>query len=134
MQKGIMIIHWAPRILCIITIMFVSLFSLDSFRANLTIWQQIKAFLMHLVPSFFMIALLVLAWKKELAGGIAIMTTGLGLSPIIFTGNYNNNQSLLISFVIIFTTTMPFVVVGSLFILSHFIKKKNRKKENTQQL
>ena len=39
--------------------------------------------------------------------------------------NYNMNHSVGMSIGIIMAITFPFVVVGILFIISHFIKKKN---------
>jgi len=57
------ILFWLPRILCIIAILFISLFALDAFQPDLTIWQQLEAFLMHLIPSFILLILLLIAWK-----------------------------------------------------------------------
>ena len=116
--------YWLPRILCILAIAFVSLFALDAFSSELSLWQQIGAFLMHLIPSFILLALLILAWKKELIGGIIFMLIGLGLSPVVFSHNYRMNHSIFMSLGIILTITIPFVIVGLLFLISHFKRKK----------
>ena len=116
--------YWLPRILCILAIAFVSLFALDAFSSELSLWQQIGAFLMHLIPSFILLALLILAWKKELIGGIIFMLLGLGLSPVVFSHNYRMNHSIFMSLGIILTITIPFVIVGLLFLISHFKRKK----------
>jgi len=123
--KTMKIIHWAPRILCILAILFISLFALDSFAPQLTIWQQIEGFLLHLIPSFILLFFLVVAWKWELVGGIIFTVLGLGLSPLVFNMNYYMNHSVWMSLGIILIITIPFVVVGSLFILSYYLKKKN---------
>lgn len=125
MKTSIQVLHWSPRILCIVAILFVSLFALDAFAPGLTIWQQLAGFSMHLIPSFILLACLVLAWKKELIGGILIALIGLALSPFVFQMNYHRTHSVGVSLVIILMITFPFVIVGSLFILSHFMKKKN---------
>ena len=116
--------YWLPRILCMFAIAFVSLFALDAFSSELSFWQQIGAFLMHLIPSFILLALLILAWKKELIGGIIFMLIGLGLSPVVFSHNYRMNHSIFMSLGIILTITIPFAIVGLLFLISHFKRKK----------
>lgn len=131
MKKSIRLIHWMPRIIGILAILFVSLFALDAFDPKLTLWQQIFGFIMHLIPSFILIILLLIAWKWEYAGGIIFMIIGIGLSPFIFMLNYRMNQSVWMSLGIIMAITIPFAIIGFLFILSHFLKKKNRTKDKT---
>ena len=123
-SRTIKIYHWLPRIICILAILFISLFALDAFQPDLSMWQQIGEFLMHLIPSFILTALLIIAWKWELTGGILFAIIGLGFSPVVFMHNYNMNHSIFISLGIIATITLPFIVVGILFISSHFIKRK----------
>jgi hypothetical protein len=124
MSKTI-ILFWLPRIICILAILFVSLFALDAFQPNLSIWQQIGAFLMHLIPSFILTALLLIAWKWEYVGGIVFIIIGLGLSPMVFMHNYNMNHSIWMSLGIISSITLPFIVVGVLFIRSQLYKNKH---------
>jgi cytochrome b561 len=124
MGKGYKILFWLPRILAILAILFISMFALDAFEHGLTLWQQIAAFLMHLIPSFILLAVLIIAWKRELLGGIIFLFLGLGLSPIVFLHNYNMNQSVWMSLGIITMITFPFVLVGVLFLVGHRQKKK----------
>ena len=126
-SNKIRIYHWLPRVICILAILFISLFALDAFQPDLSIWQQIGAFLMHLIPSFILTALLLVAWKWEYVGGIIFTIIGLGLSPFVFNHNYNMNHSIWMSLGIILTITIPFVLVGVLFIASHFHKLKRNK-------
>ena len=79
---------------------------------------------MHLIPSFILIALLVVAWKWELIGGIIFIIIGLVLSPLVYQHNYNMNHSIGMSLGILAMITFPFVVVGFLFIVSYTKKKK----------
>ncbi len=130
MKISINVLHWMPRIICILAILFISLFALDSFGPNLTVWQQIGAFLIHLIPTFVLIALLIVAWKWEYIGGIIFIIIGLGLSPFIFKHNYNMNHSVGMSLGIILMVTFPLVVVGILFIMSYFMKKNLLKTNN----
>jgi len=123
-MRTLRIFYWLPRVLCILAIFFVSIFALDAFSPELSFWSQIGAFIVHLIPSFVLLILLILAWKKELIGGILFTIIGLGLTPIIFTHNYRMNHSVFLSLGIILSITIPFVIVGILFIISHYMKKK----------
>ncbi len=123
MKTSHKIIYWLPRIICIAAILFISMFALDSFEPRLTIWQQLGHFFMHLIPSFVLLAFLLIAWKWEKIGGIIFLLIGLGFTPLIFMHNYHMNHSVWISLSIILTITMPFVVVGILFMVSNSLKK-----------
>ena len=126
MKKSNRIVYWTPRILCILAILFISMFALDSFSPEKTIWQQLGAFFIHLIPSYVLIALLIIAWKWEYIGGLIFIVIGLGFSPFIFIHNYNMNHSIWMSLFIILMITFPFIIVGVLFIWSHFIKKRRQ--------
>ena len=125
MKTSIKIFSWLPRIFCILAILFISMFALDSFSPGHTIWQQLGTFFIHLIPTYVLIALLIVAWKWEKIGGIIFIVIGLALSPFVFMLNYNRTQSVWISLFIITIITLPFVVVGILFIISNNIKKKS---------
>ena len=125
MKTSLKIIHWVPRILCILAILFISLFALDSFDPAYTLWQQLLAFFIHMIPSFVLALFLVAAWKWELIGGLIFLMLALGFAPFIYFHNYAMNQSVLISIGVVLMINGPFVLTGGLFILSHFLKKNN---------
>jgi len=56
-------LFWTPRALSIVFIAFLSLFALDVFDEHLGLWRTVLALTMHLIPSFVLIAALVLAWR-----------------------------------------------------------------------
>ncbi len=124
MKPGTKFLHWTPRILGILAILFISMFTLDAFDPNKTFWQQFADFMMHMIPSFALIAFLVIAWKWELAGGIIFILIGLGFSPIIYMHNYQMNDSVWMSLKVLLFITFPFILVGILFVLSHYKKKR----------
>jgi len=123
-MRSVLLLHWAPRVLAIVAILFVSMFSLDSFGAGIPLKDQILAWLIHMIPSFVLIAVLVIAWKWENIGGIIFISVGLAFTPFIFWGNYVNNHSVWLSLVIIVTITFPFILTGALFMLSYHTKRK----------
>lgn len=125
MNTTVKIFHWIPRILCICAIAFVSLFSLDAFGHGNPFWEQILDWLMHMIPSFVLMIILAVAWKWETAGGIIFLLIGLSVSPWLWQHNYAMNQSVMMTLVVLLTIAFPFVIVGVLFLASHYLKKKH---------
>lgn len=125
MKTSIKIIHWTPRILCILSILFVSMFAADSFESDNTFGQNLASLFMHLLPSIILTALLIVAWKWEFIGGVIFIVLGIGISPFIFMLNYNRNHfSIAQSLGIILMINFPFIVVGILFVINHHLKKR----------
>jgi hypothetical protein len=81
------VIHWAPRAAAILIIFFVSLFSFDVFDMEASLLEQIGAFLVHSLPSIFLILMLVLGWRRPVVGFIAFLLAGLFfLRFVVFGG------------------------------------------------
>ncbi len=110
--------------LCIAAIAFISLFALDSFETGRTFWQNMGAFAIHLIPTFILLILLIVAWRRELTGGILITLTGLLAIPLLIRLNYQTGQSAGFMLGIISMVALPFIVAGALFIVSHFVKRR----------
>jgi hypothetical protein len=70
-------IYWAPRVLTIMFLLFLAMFSLDVFEPGLG-WQQIAVGLfMHNIPVFILAAILWLSWKREIIAGIVFILAGI---------------------------------------------------------
>jgi len=117
--------HWIPRVLCILAILFISMFALDAFAPGLTLWEQIRDFLIHLIPSYLLLAALLIAWKWEKIGGIILMSIGLGFSPFIFLMNWHRTGSIWWAIGIVLMINLPFVAVGALFLIGNYLKKRS---------
>ena len=120
------ILRWTPRVLCIVAILFISMFAFDSFSHERTFFQNLGSLLMHLLPTFILIAFLVVAWIWELTGGILIALTGLAATPFIYNLNFQRTQSASTSLGVILMITLPLIIIGALFIISYFINRKTR--------
>lgn len=123
MKSSERLLYWLPRLLAIAAILFVSVFALDAFDPQLSLAGQILAFLIHLIPSFILVGILVWAWLRELSGGLVFLFLGLILSPVIFMLNYRMNHSVLASLQVILLITVPFIAIGGLFVWHHFIRR-----------
>jgi hypothetical protein len=125
MSGIIKVLYWLPRIICILAIIFISIFAADAFEPGKSMGQQLIAFLIHLIPSFVLLLLLLLAWKKELIGGIIFTVIGIVMTPVIFLHNYNVNHFLVAQCIgIVLMITFPFILCGILFFTNYFIKRK----------
>jgi hypothetical protein len=76
-------LFWAPRALCILFIAFVSLFALDVFEEARGFWQTLAALAMHLIPTFIMVAALVVAWRWEWVGAVVFACCGVFFTVIV---------------------------------------------------
>lgn len=69
-------VYWTPRILSILFLLFLAMFSLDIFDGNYGFWGTILGLFMHNIPVFILTAILVISWKHEIVGGIAFILAG----------------------------------------------------------
>ena len=67
---------WAPRAMSIVFIAFLSMFALDVFGEGYGFWKTLLALTIHLIPSFVLIAALVLAWRWEWIGAALYAAAG----------------------------------------------------------
>ncbi len=124
MKTSTKALTWTPRILCILAILFISLFALDSFSSEHSFWQNLGDFLIHLIPSFVMLVVLIVAWKWEKVGGIILTSIGFAWCIFVFILNYKRTHSVATSLLDILIVGIPFVLAGILFVISHYRKKK----------
>ena len=66
-------LYWIPRVLSILFILFISMFALDVFSEGYSFGETIIALFMHLIPSFALIVITIIAWKKEYVGAALFM-------------------------------------------------------------
>jgi hypothetical protein len=103
------LLFWAPRVLSILFAAFLSLFALDVFDEGFGFWGTILALLMHLVPSFLVVAVLAVAWYREWVGGIVFIALGVWYVVSVW-GRFPLTTYLVIA--------GPLVLVGALFLLN----------------
>ncbi len=105
---------WPPRVLAILYILFISIFALDIFVEEAPFGEKFVGFIIHLIPSFVLLILLLISWKYPLIGGSlfiiisVVITLYLRLYEIIF--------GLLI-------LSIPIFLIGVLFILSNYMRR-----------
>jgi len=112
-------LYWTPRILAILFILFLAMFSLDIFEGNYGFWGTILGLIMHNIPVFILIIVLIISWKHEIVGGIIFILAGLFYIITLLMNPqlewYMLSWSLLIA--------GPAFLIGILFLLNWKFKK-----------
>lgn len=115
-------IYWTPRILSIILILFLTIFSWDVFDGNLSFWQTVLALFIHNIPAMFLAIIVWISWKYEIVGGIAFILAG--IAHIVSSIIRENIDPWYITLAISLIIDGPAFIIGILFLVGWFKKKK----------
>ncbi len=124
MKKRKGFIFWSPRILLMVMILFISLFAMDSFAGDYPVWEKIAGFMIHLIPSFVLVVLLIVAWKWELTGGILLIVVGILGGYFIFDLNFDRMHSIKYALLPVLLIAFPVIVSGFLFLVDYYKNQK----------
>jgi hypothetical protein len=109
-------LYWLPRIISVLFIAFLLLFSFDIFSMNGSVGEKVKGLLISNIPVIALVIILLIAWAREYVGGILFAAAAIFFT--FFFKTYENIESfMLISF--------PLLLVAFLFISDGCSKKKN---------
>lgn len=110
------LILWTPRILSIILILLMFMFSFDVFESDDTWYMIALGFLIHNIPVFVLVIALIISWKYPLVGAMIFIAAGIFYSVfMLIRGGLDMIGAVL-------TLGLPAILIGILFWLS---KKKN---------
>lgn len=114
------LLYWSPRILSILFVLFLALFSLDVFGNGYSFWQTALALFMHNIPVIILAILLIISWKYEIVGAMTFASAGL---LYIFLSLFKNQfQWYYLSWAV--QISGPAFFVSWLFYLNWIRKKK----------
>lgn len=103
------ILRWVPRVLGVAFALFLAIFALDVFEEGLGIGGTIVALLIHLIPTWLVLAAVAIAWKHEVAGAVAFF--GLAAAYVAMAGSRFPVSTILL-------IAGPPVAIGVLFLIS----------------
>ena len=69
---------WSPRILGVLVSLFIGIFALDAFSRGAPVFEALPDFLVHLIPSVVLLAVVGASWRSEWIGGFVFI--GLALA------------------------------------------------------
>lgn len=113
-------LYWISRILTILAILFMLMFSFDVFGGSEPLSKKLLGFLMHNIPVLLFIFILIIAWNWEVIGGLLLIAAFVA-GGIYFKSFTSNHGSLII--------IIPFLVAGILFIIHHLLYGQKKLKE-----
>ena len=114
-RRSTVAVLWAPRIAGVAMGLFLAVFALDAFGPGEPLSRAIPAFLIHLIPSFVVLAVVALAWRFPLAGAFAFI--GLALA-------YAISVHWRLDWIAVIST--PLVVIALLFMTSWYYRPQTR--------
>jgi len=113
-KKGL--VYWLPRILGILFVLFISLFSLDVFGEYKGM-AVIVPLVMHLIPSFILLTVVCVSWKYDLVGTVIFIAFAVWYTWTVASEGY---------WFWSVTLSGPALLVGILFLANWFSQRKNR--------
>ncbi|HRU01295.1 MAG TPA: hypothetical protein P5239_06300 [Victivallales bacterium] len=100
----------------------MSLFALDVFLIEATFFQKLLGLLIHLIPSFILIIVLTISWKKPIIGGIIFMVLAALFSIFFEIYPIELSKFLIIPF--------PLILIGILFVVFGIYARKYNNAQN----
>ncbi len=113
------LLYWAPRALCIVFALFLSLFALDVFQEGRGVLETALALFLHLIPTFLLLILLALSWRREWIAGIIFPL--LGVLYVVWA--WNKPFGVLSTLLLM---AGPPILTGALFLLNWYYRRKLR--------
>ncbi len=107
------VLLWLPRVLGLMLFLFISMFALDAFEGDASALNKVGGFLIHLIPAFAVLLVVIIGWKRPVIAGSLLLA--LALSYAIWVSQ-RLDWVLAIS--------GPVAFIGVLFILSRVIQRR----------
>ncbi len=107
------LIRWSPRILSILLITLLMMFSLDVLQSDVPWYEILLGLLIHNIPAFILMMVLFISWKKPLVGSIVFITAGLFYGFWMILGQGFNE------WLAVLTLGVPAIIIGILFYMDY---------------
>lgn len=115
-------VYWTPRILSIILVLFLTIFSWDVFDENLGFWQTVLGLLIHNIPTLILAVIIWISWKYEIVGGVAFILAG--ITHMVFSLIRETIDPWYFVFATSTIIDGPAFLIGILFLMNWFKKRK----------
>jgi hypothetical protein len=112
-------VHWTPRILAVVFVALLVLFSLDVISPEASLKEILVGLVMHNIPVFIMIIVLVIAWRHAVVGALGFLLAG--VIYIVFTARSGLEWPIALSWSM--TIAGPAFLIGALFLVNWFKKR-----------
>lgn len=117
-------VYWTPRILSILFLLFLAMFSLDIFDSCHGFLECALGLFMHNIPVFILTVLLVIAWKHEIVGAVTFFLAGLVYIGLILFNILNGaGEWFMLAWII--QISGPAFFIGALFLIGWLKRRKH---------
>jgi len=99
---------WAPRLLGLVTCLFIGVFALDAFTGAPSFAIGLADFAIHLIPALALFAVLAVAWRRPWFGGVVFVALAILYATTMAKGRLDWMVAI----------SGPLAVVGLLFLWS----------------
>ena len=106
------VILWTPRILSIMLIIFLSMFSFDVFELDDVSYRLALGFVVHNIPVIVLVIALIFSWKYPLVGACTYIGAGIFYAIWMLIAG----EPVMVD--AIFILGLPAVIIGVLFLIS----------------
>lgn len=121
-KKGDEFVVWTPRILSILLILFLAVFSLDVLGRHLGFWGTAFGLLFHNLPPLFLLLVLWVSWRHEIIGGIFFT-----LAAVLWVAWAFTRFHMDLRFFSVFSKiACPALLTGAFFLARCFEKRRNK--------
>ncbi len=103
------ILYWAPRIIGILSLLFMLMFSFDAFEGNEPLVRKLEGFFIHNTPVLMLTGILIFAWKREFTGGIVFVIIASAAALYLIIASHKISSLVVL---------LPFVLTGVLFMIN----------------
>jgi hypothetical protein len=110
-------LHWVPRILGLLLVCFIGMFAMDVFGEGFGFWNTLLALLIHLIPALVAAAVIAVAWRWEIVGGLLYLAAA--VTHAILMGARLRPADVLI-------IAGPLALVGLMFIADAIYRSRHR--------
>jgi hypothetical protein len=116
-KPGRDLLFWTPRVLILGAAVFVGGFVIDNvFHGRSDFWPALPILLGALMPSYLMLLLLVISWRKDWLGGTLCI-----VGAVLFNFLYGPPGRSIVSFNLLISA--PFLFLAMLFLLSWYLNR-----------
>ena len=116
--------YWAPRIMSIAFILFLTLFSLDVFEIEASPKELALGLLIHNIPSLILTVVTAIAWKFDLVGAIGFFAATVIYIWFIMGNLSHSGLPLGATVLASLTIGGPALVIGALYLVNWRRRRK----------
>ncbi|MCK5248014.1 hypothetical protein KAJ02_00735 [Candidatus Bipolaricaulota bacterium] len=96
MKLGSIVLLWTPRVLAMAMALFLAMFAMSVFLEGKDFWETSGAFVTHLIPSFCVIAILAIGWRRDGLAALGFLALAIAYF-VAFAGWKHLPESLILT-------------------------------------